>query len=201
MVPRNQKTSLKLTRLVPEKAGHLKIPRNLQRTGPTFHVSPKQTPGVSDHSLGAPFGEAWELLQQWRFRGNLAMIITFLLVGGGGVPVLYSGFKQKKHSNGWKMGAPIEHGDISIAMLVYQKVGTSAISISASCGYAIDKRQGMKLLTAELLRSVGALDLSIPFLLICLFMHTGKVWNGNSIHCVLFIFLFRCIKKISSVDC
>ena len=99
------------------------------------------------------------------------------------------------------MGAPIEHGDISIAMLVYQKVGTLAISISAYCGYAIDKRQGMKLLTAELLRSVGVLDLCTLFLLIFLFMHTGMVWNGNSIHCVLFIFLFRCIKKISSVDC
>ena len=74
-------------------------------------------------------------------------------------------------------------GDISIAML-NQKVRTSAISISAYCGFAIDKRQGMKLLTAELLRSVGVLDLCIPFLLICLFMHTGMVWNGNSIHCV-----------------
>ena len=88
------------------------------------------------------------------------------------------------------MGAPIEHGDISIAMLVYQKVGTLAISISAYCGYAIDKRQGMKLLTAELLRSVGVLDLCTLFLLIfCLCI---LEWYGMVILSTVYC-LFSCL--------
>ena len=116
----------------------------------------------------------------------------FLFLGGG--PGLhYSSLKNKlswlENEHGLKMYFLLNVRIFQPGILDYQKEGTSAISISGYCSYAMLchwQTSGHEIVrTAELL--VGALDLCIPFLSICLFMHTAY-WVG-----------MECVIKISSV--
>ena len=133
-------------------------------------------------------------LKQWGIPENLRWSSPFFFFFGGGGPGLhYSSLKNKlswlENEHGLKMYFLLNVRIFQPGILDYQKEGTSAISISGYCSYAMLchwQTSGHEIVrTAELL--VGALDLCIPFLSICLFMHTAY-WVG-----------MECVIKISSV--
>ena len=106
---------------------------------------------------------------------KLEMIVTFFFFWGGGPGLHYSSLKNKlswlENEHGLKMYFLLNVRIFQPGILDYQKEGTSAISISGYCSYAMLchwQTSGHEIVrTAELL--VGALDLCIPFLSICLF--------------------------------